>query len=865
MKPQRLLGAIGAVVMSVSTALAAEQSSYVTPGAGPMSMATFVTNHLNPALRAIAACHNGSSAPANGPGTAPLAFQFWCDTTANPAIVKMYDGASWVAIGALNTTTHAWSPYLTGGTSGGVPYFASVGVMASSAALAQNGFVVGGGAGAAPASIAACTDDQIAFGRTSNTPLCRSVTGDFSFAAGVGAIGANKVTNAMLRTSGALAVVGRTANSPGNVADIQATASSDGVLRESGGSIGFGTVATGGIADNAVTNAKLATMAANTTKCNATAGSAVPTDCNASTMRTNIGVVIGTNVEAWDADLDCLAALATSGILARTGAGTCATRTVTAPAAGITITNGDGVSGNPTLVLANDLAALEGLSGTGIARRTGTDTWSVGSTVTVAEGGTNCNSASGACLDNITGFAATGLIARTASGTYAQRTVTGTTNEVCVTNGDGVSGNPTLGICSGFLSTAHTWSATQTFAAPITTGLADVQGAIKYSTQTAPSQITADQNNYNPSSVICASTTTLLINSDAARNITGLAGGVAGCEMVLINNGSFTITLKEQNASSTLANRFNTGGDIALTSNAGVTLRYDGAASRWRMTALASSGGGSGTVTQVVCGAGLTGGTITTSGTCAVDSSPYIGMVDWVAYTRVPANYLKADGTAVSRTTYSALFAKLVYASTVTITIASPAVVTWNSHGLSACDPVKFYTSGVLPTGITAGTAGTGGTVYYVQASGLTTNTFKVSTSCGGSDVNTSGSQSGTHTAVNAAWGDGDNSTTFNLPDLRGEFVRNWDNGRGVDSNRGFGLDQLDAMQGHIHTPSWGGNRLYTPDTNNGTAAASGGASWGAITATIGAPATDGTNGTPRTAAETRPRNNTLMAIIRYQ
>jgi hypothetical protein len=77
------------------------------------------------------------------------------------------------------------------------------------------------------------------------------------------------------------------------------------------------------IGSSKVTNSQLATMAANTTKCNATAGSANPTDCTASTMRTNIGVVIGTNVEAWDADLDCVAALSSTGVISRTGAGTC--------------------------------------------------------------------------------------------------------------------------------------------------------------------------------------------------------------------------------------------------------------------------------------------------------------------------------------------------------------------------------------------------------------------------------------------------------------------------------------------------------------------------------------------------------------
>ncbi|WP_027517891.1 hypothetical protein [Bradyrhizobium sp. WSM1417] len=198
MKLQRLLGAVCAALLLVAPLRAAEQSSYVTPTAGPMSMATFTATYLNPALRALAACHNGSSAPANGPSSAPMAYQVWCDTTTNPAIVKRYDGASWVAIGALDTVSHAWTPYLTGGTSGGLPYFSSTGVMASSALLAQNGFVVGGGAGAAPASIAACTADQIAFGRTGSAPLCRTVTGDISFATGVSAVGASKVTSAML-------------------------------------------------------------------------------------------------------------------------------------------------------------------------------------------------------------------------------------------------------------------------------------------------------------------------------------------------------------------------------------------------------------------------------------------------------------------------------------------------------------------------------------------------------------------------------------------------------------------------------------------------------------------------------------------
>lgn len=70
---------------------------------------------------------------------------------------------------------------------------------------------------------------------------------------------------------------------------------------------------------------------------------------DAGTARSNLGLAIGTNVQAYDVDLAALAALTTTGMLARTGAGTAATRTITAGTA-ISVTNGDGVSGNPTIV-----------------------------------------------------------------------------------------------------------------------------------------------------------------------------------------------------------------------------------------------------------------------------------------------------------------------------------------------------------------------------------------------------------------------------------------------------------------------------------------------------------------------------------
>jgi len=70
------------------------------------------------------------------------------------------------------------------------------------------------------------------------------------------------VSNAKLRNSAALSVIGRAANSTGDPADIAASAASGAVLRESGSTVGFGTVATAGIADDAVTYAKLQNVSA---------------------------------------------------------------------------------------------------------------------------------------------------------------------------------------------------------------------------------------------------------------------------------------------------------------------------------------------------------------------------------------------------------------------------------------------------------------------------------------------------------------------------------------------------------------------------------------------------------------------------
>jgi hypothetical protein len=99
----------------------------------------------------------------------------------------------------------------------------------------------------------------------------------------------------------------------------------------------------------------------------------------------------------------------------------------------------------------------------------------------------------------------------------------------------------------------------------------------------APPQISANQNDYAPSGL--GSATVLQISSDAARSISGLAGGAEGRVIVMVNVGSLPITLLEDSAASAAANRFALGAAVAMLPRQAVMLRYDGTALRWQALA----------------------------------------------------------------------------------------------------------------------------------------------------------------------------------------------------------------------------------------------------------------------------------------
>lgn len=100
---------------------------------------------------------------------------------------------------------------------------------------------------------------------------------------------------------------------------------------------------------------------------------------------------------------------------------------------------------------------------------------------------------------------------------------------------------------------------------------------------------------------------------------------------------------------------------------------------------------------------------------------------------------------------------------------------------------------------------------------------------------------------IGTAFGAGNGTTTFNIPDMRGEFARGWDHGRDIDPDRAFGSHQADELRSHNHSlpsrdnPNAGDNWIEDADGSS----------------TFRTAFTGFTGG-----AETRPRNVAGMFII---
>ena len=117
---------------------------------------------------------------------------------------------------------------------------------------------------------------------------------------------------------------------------------------------------------------------------------------------------------------------------------------------------------------------------------------------------------------------------------------------------------------------------------------------------------------------------------------------------------------------------------------------------------------------------------------------------------------------------------------------------------------------------------------------------------------------------IGTTYGAGNGTTTYNAPQLAGYVIRGVNtSGSGPDPSRALGSTQTDAFQGHRMSAKNPGTSFTSGNQpGGGTANLTIGGGNGDLMATTGDPVTDGTNGTPRTANETRMVNVAMQYAI---
>lgn len=243
------------------------------------------------------------------------------------------------------------------------------------------------------------------------------------------------------------------------------------------------------------------------------------------------------------------------------------------------------------------------------------------------------------------------------------------------------------------------------------------------------------------------------------------------------------------------------------------------------------------------------------------------GVVSPFAGTSAPSGWLLCDGSAVSRTTYSALFTAISTAYGIgdgSTTFNLPdmrgafirgrvGIANVTGSGSAATNNATFTAHGYNRTGtkarITSGTLSglAVNTDYYLIV--IDANTLAFSTTYANAIAGTKIAITGANSAVLAQWED---------PDASSRVAVN-----GGNSGTNVGARQADALQGHRH-------QFNSSGVNAITGAGSAMYTWNGagFGTTVNAgyildPITDGTNGTPRTSSETRPTNVSMNYIIK--
>lgn len=159
----------------------------------------------------------------------------------------------------------------------------------------------------------------------------------------------------------------------------------------------------------------------------------------------------------------------------------------------------------------------------------------------------------------------------------------------------------------------------------------------------------------------------------------------------------------------------------------------------------------------------------------------------------------------------------------------------------------KLNDASVTAAKLAAGAAVPIGAVFHFASSSAPTGYLK----CNGDTLpNGSGTVQGVtadfaalYAVVGSTYG-----SAGKLPDLRGEFVRGWDDSRGVDTGRTIGSAQTDEFKSHSHN-------FFNIDSS---------AAAGTSSVRTNAGSGQGTATTSTGGTETRPRNIALLACIKY-
>jgi hypothetical protein len=408
--------------------------------------------------------------------------------------------------------------------------------------------------------------------------LRRSGSGDLAFGTLVtGNIGDAQITYAKIANGTGLSVIGRSANSAGVNADIVGTA--DQVLRvNSGGTaLGFGTVSNAGLTNSSITingtSVSLGGTRTLTLESSDFANQGTTTTVlhgNAAGNPTWGAVSLSADVSG-DLPFSNLTQIAGFSILGKSTTGTGDAGAITASADQVLRRSGSGDLVFGTLVTNNigdDQITYAKFQNAGANEVIGRSAGTTGDVSGIAIG-----------ASQLFGRGATGDLAPITLGTNLS--MSGTT--LNATGGSGSSAGSTGDVqyssngAGGFGAEApfNYVAASNQLTVP---GL-DVTEDFALTGDISPAQLTADQNDWAPTNH--ATNSTIRFNTDAARNITGLAGGADGVRRTLHNVGSFSSTFVAESASSTAANRF-AGTDLTVGAGQSVTFRYDATSSRWR-------------------------------------------------------------------------------------------------------------------------------------------------------------------------------------------------------------------------------------------------------------------------------------------